>query len=162
PPETCERSDPANVGQGCPRFFCSRILKDITIAVLAWLCLTLSLAPLAAAETLRYQAPPTHRVAQTINRDWTFNYFPAENADHAGCQAPGFDDSTWPAIAVPHTWQTYETTGKLHPFIHDASEKDDPYWWFGWGWYRKHFSVAKDQAGRKVFVEFDGVQKYCQ
>jgi hypothetical protein len=152
----------ATRGQGCPRSFCSRILWDLTTAVLAWLCFTLSPAPLAVAETVRYQAPATHRLGQTINRDWTFNYFPAENADHAGCQAPGFDDSTWPAIAVPHTWQTYETTGKLHPFIRDASEKEDPYWWYGWGWYRKHFSIAKDQAGRKVFVEFDGVQKYCQ
>jgi beta-galactosidase len=110
----------------------------------------------------QYQAPLTHRAAQTINREWTFNYFPAEAADRAGCEAPGFDDSAWPAVALPHTWQTYETTGKVHPFIFDASEKENPYWWHGWGWYRKHFSIGKELAARKVFVEFDGVQKYCQ
>ncbi len=110
----------------------------------------------------RYQLPVSHRVEQTINRDWTFNYFPDDNADSNGCQAPDFDDSTWPAIALPHTWSTYETTGKLHPFIHDASEKSDSYWWRGWGWYRKHFSISNEETGRRVYVEFDGVQKYCK
>jgi hypothetical protein len=113
-------------------------------------------------ESHPYQAPATSRVEKTINREWTFNYFPDENADTAGCESPGFDDSSWPAIALPHTWQTYETTGKLHPFIYDASEKDDPYWWRGWGWYRKHFVVTDNAEVRKVFVEFDGVQKYCK
>ena len=128
--------------------------------------LTLVLAAVgmnAAATGLEhYQLPANHRIEETINREWTFNYFPAENADGAGCQAPDFDDSTWPAIGLPHTWSTYETTGKLHPFIHDASEKDDAYWWRGWGWYRKHFSIGKEETGRRIFVEFDGVQKYCK
>jgi beta-galactosidase len=116
----------------------------------------------SAAEAQRYQTPTTHRFSRTINREWTFNYFPDPAADNAGCQTPDFNDSRWPASAVPHTWQTYETTGKVHPFLYDASEKDDPYWWRGWGWYRKHFSIGKEQAGRKIFVEFDGVQKYCK
>jgi beta-galactosidase len=109
-----------------------------------------------------YQTPSTPRLEQTINRDWTFNYFPSENADTNGCAAVNFDDSTWPAIALPHTWLTYETTGKLHPFIHDAHEKDNPYWWRGWGWYRKHFSISPEAAGRRIYVEFDAVQKYCK
>ncbi|MBP8303055.1 MAG: DUF4982 domain-containing protein [Phycisphaerae bacterium] len=115
-----------------------------------------------AAEAQQYQTPTTHRLQKTINREWTFNYFPDQTSDQAGYESPDFDDSSWPAIAVPHTWQTYETTGKVHPFIHDASEEDDPYWWRGWGWYRKHFSIGQEQTGRKVFVEFDGVQKHSK
>lgn len=95
-------------------------------------------------------------------REWTFNYYPVEDADAMGCEAPGFDDSTWSAVAIPHTWMTYETTRELHPFMRNASEKDSSYWWNGWGWYRKHFSVNRSQTGRKVFIEFDGVQKYCK
>jgi beta-galactosidase len=119
---------------------------------------------LAAAISLAVaaKAAPGQRIAKTINREWTFNYFPAVHADGLGCEAPAFDDSAWPAVAVPHTWQTFETTGKVHPFIYDAAEKDDSYWWFGWGWYRKHFSIGTEQAGRKIFAEFDGVQKYCK
>lgn len=98
------------------------------------------------------------RIVKTINRYWTFNYFPAEDAD-SGFQDVGFDDGQWPAIALPHTWSTYETTGELHPFIH---ELNNPYWWHGWGWYRKHLVLGKQFSGCKVFVEFDGVQKYCK
>lgn len=131
------------------------------LCLLRW-CLLAVGSVLPAAAAVHYQAPLTPRIEQTINRDWVFNYLPAGNADSAGCEAPGFNDAGWPAVAVPHTWQTYETTGEIHPFIHDASEKNDPYWWEGWGWYRKHFSVDKKMAGRKVFVEFDGVQKYSK
>jgi beta-galactosidase len=131
------------------------ILVDLTVG---WI------AGVGASETpeQRYEGPTTHRIERTINREWTFNYLPDPSADGAGCEGVGFDDSTWPAVAVPHTWQTYETTGKVHPFVYDASEKDDPYWWRGWGWYRKHFSIGTEQAGRRVFVEFDGVQKYSK
>lgn len=101
------------------------------------------------------------RIIQIINERWTFNYFPEETADQ-GFEHPDFDDSAWPEVSIPHTWSTYETTGQLHPYIHDANEKSATYWWYGWGWYRKHFSINPDYSGKKVFVEFEGVQKYCK
>jgi len=103
----------------------------------------------------------TQRVEKIINSQWTFNYFPNESADK-GYESPGTDDSKWIAVSLPHTWSTYETTGELHPFIRNASEADNPYWWIGWGWYRKHFTISKAFEGRKVFIEFEGVQKYCK
>ena len=103
----------------------------------------------------------SQRIEKIINSQWTFNYFPDENADK-GYESTGYDDSKWPAVSIPHTWSTYETTGGIHPFIKSASESDNPYWWTGWGWYRKHFTIKPEMAGRKVFIEFEGVQKYCK
>jgi beta-galactosidase/beta-glucuronidase len=100
------------------------------------------------------------RIIQTINNHWTFNYFPHEKQD-TRFKEKSFDDSKWQAIAIPHTWQTYETTGDVHPFISSASERDDPYWWHGWGWYRKHFIIPDKFKDKKIFIEFDGVQKSC-
>ncbi len=100
-------------------------------------------------------------VEKNINSQWTFNYFPSESADK-GYESAAFDDSGWPIVSIPHTWNTYETTGILHPFISGSSEKDNPYWWIGWGWYRKHFSIKNDISDSKVFVRFEGVQKYCK
>ncbi|MGA2268001.1 MAG: glycoside hydrolase family 2 TIM barrel-domain containing protein [Bryobacteraceae bacterium] len=105
--------------------------------------------------------PASPRVEKTINRDWTFQYFPEQEPDLRPAQ-PGYDDSRWPAVAIPHTWLTYETTGDLHPFIRSASERDDSYWWYGWGWYRKRFTIGKLYAGRLIALEFDGVQKYSK
>lgn len=99
------------------------------------------------------------RLIKTINADWTFNYFPQSEIDSAIAN-PDFNDSQWQAIAIPHTWSTYETTGEVHPFIYHPSERDDAYWWYGWGYYRKRFHIDKSLRGKKVFIEFDGVQKY--
>lgn len=104
---------------------------------------------------------PNVRLTKTINSDWTFNYFPQSEPDTSFVN-PGFDDSTWEAIALPHTWSTYETTEEVHPFIYNASERDDPYWWYGWGVYRKKFSPDNSLRDKKLFAEFDGVQKYSK
>jgi beta-galactosidase len=103
----------------------------------------------------------SHRIEKIINSQWTFNYFPGAGAN-SGYEVPGFDDSKWPVISIPHTWSTYETTGEVHPFIRNASETDNPYWWTGYGWYRKHFSINSQYSDRKIFIEFEGVQKYCK
>lgn len=109
-----------------------------------------------------YKKPESNRISKNINTQWTFNYFPDTKADKKGCEDPAFDDSKWSAIAVPHTWMTYETTGELHPYIKNPSEKDSPYWWTGWGWYRKRIVVGNEYKDRKIFLEFDGVQKYSR
>ena len=101
------------------------------------------------------------RVEQLINSNWTFNYFPRESTPK-NYEAFGFDDSKWPAITIPHTWRTYETTGELHPFIITSAEDDNMYWWTGWGWYRKRFALNREFYGRRVFIEFEGVQKNCK
>jgi len=124
--------------------------------------LTLSfLFSVSYAQTKPLENQKSRRIEKIINSQWTFNYLPGADADK-GCEAPGFDDSKWPAISIPHTWNVFETTGVLHPFIRDASEADNPYWWHGWGWYRKHFSISREYADRKIFIEFEGVQKYCK
>jgi len=119
-------------------------------------CFAFSNAQFKSANTVK-----TPRTEKIINSQWTFNYYPDEKADQ-GYESYSFDDSKWPVISIPHTWMTYETTGDIHPFIRNAAESDDPYWWIGWGWYRKHFSINKEFSGKKVFIEFEGVQKYCK
>jgi len=118
---------------------------------------------LAPAEAMQKATQPqkSPRIEKIINSRWTFNYFPGESKE-ANYEAPDFDDSKWPLISIPHTWSTYETTGELHPFIKNPAESDNPYWWNGWGWYRKRFQVNTDITNKKVFVEFEGVQKYCK
>ncbi|HLN21334.1 MAG TPA: glycoside hydrolase family 2 TIM barrel-domain containing protein [Bacteroidales bacterium] len=115
----------------------------------------------AASQTQKVALKTSPRSEKIINSNWTFNYFPSDAASK-GYEITGFDDSRWTAISLPHTWNTYETTGELHPFIMKLHEDDNLYWRNGWGWYRKHFTVTKDITGQKVFIEFEGVQKYCK
>jgi len=101
------------------------------------------------------------RIISHLSSNWTFNYNPDQQVNNEYISL-GFDDSGWPVVGLPHTWQTFETTGELHPFIKDPSERDDPYWWKGWGYYRKHFSVSELLTDKIVSIEFDGVQKYSR
>ena len=101
------------------------------------------------------------RFEKNINAGWTFNYFPDESADR-GYESVGYNDSKWPVISLPHTWVFYETTGELFPFNYNKSGEFDPYWWSGWGWYRKHFIVNKNYSGKKIFIQFKGIQENCK
>ncbi len=131
-------------------------MKIITLLLSAFLCISGMNAQKKTSGNLT-----SRRIEKIINSQWTFNYFPDESADK-GYELPGTDDSKWPAISLPHTWNTFETTGELHPFIRNSAETDNPYWRIGWGWYRKHFSINRDYSDRKIFIEFKGVQKYCK
>jgi beta-galactosidase len=104
---------------------------------------------------------PGPRVVKTIDRDWTFQYFPSPVPDTAPTR-PDYEDSHWPAIALPHTWSTYETTGELHPFIRSANERAGTYWWYGWGVYRKRVALDRRYEGKLIELQFDGVQKYSK
>lgn len=128
---------------------------------IAILLSSMLLFSVSSAQKKQTDNQKSHRIEKVINSQWTFNYFPVSGANK-GYEATGFDDSKWPAISIPHTWSTFETTGQIHPFIRNASETDNPFWWIGWGWYRKHFSVSREFSGSKVFIEFEGVQKYCK
>jgi beta-galactosidase len=131
-------------------------MKIITLLLSAFICISVSNAQKKPSESQK-----SKRIEKIINSQWTFNYFPTESASK-GYEMARFDDSKWPAISLPHTWSTYETTGEIHPFIMNPAETDNMYWWIGWGWYRKHFSVSNAYSGMKVFIEFEGVQKYCK
>ncbi|HEX7845707.1 MAG TPA: glycoside hydrolase family 2 TIM barrel-domain containing protein, partial [Chitinophagaceae bacterium] len=112
---------------------------------------------------LQKQGNGQSRIEIDFNQHWAFNYFTEEkNEKLKGIEEPGYDDSKWPAVAVPHTWSTFETTGEVHPYIKNASPKDDPYWWNGMGWYRKKFIVDPKYKDKKIFIEFEAVQKNCR
>lgn len=127
----------------------------------SWDTLLLLSAILALFTSPELAAAASPRIEKTIERDWTFQYFPRPDPDLAPA-SPHYNDRSWPAVALPHTWSTYETTRAVHPFIAAANERVDSYWWYGWGWYRKRFSIDNRCAGRLISLEFDGVQKYCR
>ena len=76
----------------------------------------------------------------------------------------GYDDSSWRSLNLPHDWAV-----EL-PFEHDDSGTDDePLRSHGYkplgrrypetsvGWYRREFEISAGDAGRRIWVEFDGV-----
>ena len=69
---------------------------------------------------------------------WRFHF-----GETPGAQAPAFDDRTWDAVAVPHTWNTDDTTS--------------PQMRRGPGWYRRRFATPELSRGERVYLDFRAV-----
>ena len=77
------------------------------------------------------------RAVLNFNREWKFQL-----GDYPGAESAGFDDTGWEDIGLPHSFSM--------PYFRA------PKFYSGYGWYRKHFKVARDWNGRRLFLEFDG------
>ncbi len=81
--------------------------------------------------------------ARLFNRDWLFNL-----SDDSLAIAPGYDDSAWRRLDLPHDWSIEHP---LSPSLASCTG----YLPGGIGWYRKHFNVT-DSAARH-YIYFEGV-----
>ena len=93
----------------------------------------------------------------------------------AGAEKPDFDDMAWRTLDLPHDWSiedlvysyksqiSHDTIAGKHgiisgPFDSDAvGGANSRYTIGGTGWYRKHFKLSKEMAGKAISVCFDGV-----
>ena len=98
----------------------------------------------------KFVVPASPRVIYNFNPGWKFTFGDVARADQ-----PGFDDSAWSNISLPHTWNETDT---YRTYIShgggDVGEK-----MMGIGWYRKHFKVPASAEGQKIFLEFDSLRQ---
>ena len=97
----------------------------------------LALRGLLAAQA--YSPPASHRVDLSLDPGWRFI-----RQDVPGAQNPGFDDSSWSVVNLPHTWNNL-----------DGQDGGNNYY-RGIGWYRLHYTVSNSYAGRRLFLKFEG------
>src|ERR1700677_2872825 len=88
-----------------------------------------------------FTLPATPRAMYNFNPGWKFTF-----GDVAGADQPGFDDSSWTSVSLPHTWNETDTyRSYIRHSSGDTGEK-----MFGIGWYRKHFKLPASAEGQKV------------
>ena len=80
----------------------------------------------------------------------------AEPGQTSSPAAPAFDDAVWRKLDVPHDW------GIEGPFHKDLAAPTGKLPWKGIGWYRKAFTLPAADAGKRIFVDFDGAMAYAQ
>ncbi|GGS42967.1 glycoside hydrolase family 2 TIM barrel-domain containing protein [Streptomyces griseoviridis] len=66
--------------------------------------------------------------------------------------APGYDDSAWREVAVPHDWSIEQA-----PTTEHGTTSGTGFLPGGLGWYRLAFTLPAALAGKRISVEFDGV-----
>ena len=109
---------------------------------------------------------------QSFDLGWRFL-----RGDVAGAEKPGFDDSAWRKVDLPHDWSIEDLTPnaeaagegtiwvggnaptRIGPFDVALSEGQEATGWVvgGTGWYRKHFRLASANENTQAEVRFDGV-----
>jgi beta-galactosidase len=89
----------------------------------------------------------------------------AKAGESGGAAAPGFDDSAWRSLDVPHDWAVEQDFVE----VKDENVKAHGYKPIGRqfpkttvGWYRKSFAVPQADEGQRLAVKFDGVFRDCQ
>ncbi len=116
------------------------------------------LAPAArAADALGALAAGPIRRSTDIGAEWKFVLVNADDiTDPTGAYAnapdPGFDDSGWRTVDLPHDWSI-----ERPPVQRANTSSSSGFFQGGLGWYRKTFTLPPAVAGKRVSIEFDGV-----
>jgi len=82
-----------------------------------------------------------------MDADWLFT-----KSDPPNAQSRDFNATDWRHLNVPHDWSIEGPFDEKNP-----TGGAGGFLPAGVGWYRKHFTLPAEFAGRNVFIEFDGV-----
>lgn len=82
-----------------------------------------------------------------FNEGWSFHL-----GEVAGAEAPGYDDSGWRELDLPHDWAIEGDFSKDNPSGTGGGALPG-----GIGWYRKSFDLTKNDLKKQIYIDFDGV-----
>jgi beta-galactosidase len=103
-----------------------------------------------------------------LEKNWKFT-----REDSPDFIKPGFDDSRWQPVSIPHDWAIYgpfspyndrqevaiAQDGQQNAFQQAGRTGGLPF--VGVGWYRTRFDVPQFGSGKKIFLLFDGAMSYA-
>lgn len=138
-------------------------------------------------ESARKVLPEASSLWMSLNGTWRFNWAPDPDHRPADFYRQSFDDAGWDEIAVPSSWnmvgigkdgsQRYGTPIYVNinvPFYTEYKVGDwkngvmrtPPQDWSTYsarnevGSYRRSFKVPENWAGKRIFINFDGVDSF--
>ncbi|MFD1258602.1 DUF4982 domain-containing protein [Mucilaginibacter terrae] len=98
---------------------------------------------MAGVKQVTAQELPTARAKYNFNIGWKLL-----SGDTTGAEKPEFNDAAWKSVTLPHAFNEDDAFSKD---IHDLG--------VGISWYRKKFRVPAGSAGKKLFLEFEGIRQ---
>src|SRR3954462_1984561 len=94
-----------------------------------------------------------HSQTTLFDFNWCFHRGGAQ-----GAEAPGFNDSKWRRINLPHDWSIEDLPGKHLPFDPDAiGQVSTGFTTGGTSWYRKNFVIPSAEKNKRILLQFDGI-----
>jgi len=107
------------------------------------------LTAVLAVALLQGCSQPVPRTHISFNEGWKFSLTASDDAAQ-----PGFDDSGWRKLDLPHDWSIEGEFSEKNPASPGGGALPG-----GVGWYRKTFKVNTDDRDRLTYISFDGVYR---
>lgn len=134
--------------------------RSIFLGIPFLLMLNLMIVPTLSAQNksiVRMGATDT----QSFDGNWLFSRYGLQSdgsrkEEPKNLESENYNDTAWQKLDLPHDWAI---TG---PFRSDLTGETGKLPWKGIGWYRKHFTVPATDAGKQIFVDFDGAMAYAK
>ena len=87
-----------------------------------------------------------------------FNYLTKANSIHnEGPYSAKFDDSKWKEVRIPHDWVTTLPYEQKASHSHGYKTVGYKYPETSVGWYRKSIHIEKEDLGKQISLQFDGI-----
>ena len=87
-----------------------------------------------------------------------FNYLTKANSIHnEGPYSAKFDDSKWEEVRIPHDWVTTLPYEQKASHSHGYKTVGYKYPETSVGWYRKSIHIEKEELGKQISLQFDGI-----
>ncbi|MCR5712060.1 MAG: beta-galactosidase, partial [Prevotella sp.] len=87
-----------------------------------------------------------------------FNYLTKANSIHnEGPYSAKFDDSKWEEVRIPHDWVTTLPYAQKASHSHGYKTVGYKYPETSVGWYRKSIHIEKEDLGKQISLQFDGI-----
>ena len=85
----------------------------------------------------------------------------AKADDNRGPAKPDFSDFDWRTVDLPHDWAVELPFDRNADYNHGFKPVGPGFPQNNLAWYRRSFSLPKTDAGKRLWLEFDGVYRDC-
>jgi len=154
-------------------------MKTLSLFRYMFLILAYAASSLHAQTQSMQTSAPAVRERILLDADWHFALGDADNQqrdfDFAtvpfffakagygdGPASPRFDDRTWRTVELPHDWAVELPFDQRGDGNHGSKAIGRNFPQNSVGWYRKTFTIPKEDLGRRIGIDFDGVYRDAQ
>ena len=129
--------------------------------------LSLDLGQISAATTVELKAPRERLLLDFgwqfhLGDDWGTGEDLVKAGGSSGPARPGFSDAGWRTLNLPHDWVIELPFDEKADGSHGYKPVGPGFPQNSVGWYRRTFDLPQEDAGKRLWLQFDGVYRDCR
>ena len=130
-------------------------------SILAVTCAVLLAPAILAADSPREHLSLDDNWKFHLGDDWPNALDLAKAGDSRGPASAKFSDNSWRSVNLPHDWAIELPFDKSADGSHGFKPVGPGFPKNSIGWYRRTFELSKEDAGKRIWLTFDGVFRHA-